>query len=118
MKGIVIQGIQGARGLGFPTANIKVDSKDRPPSGVYAGLVKILDGNHLGTYSAKVDVDDRFPDEAEAHLIDFSGDIYGSTISIILKDRIRDCKFDCSSQEEFKDRLRLDCQEIKTILNK
>jgi riboflavin kinase / FMN adenylyltransferase len=118
MKGIVIEGLRGASGLGFPTANIKVNPKDSHPSGVYAGLVEVLDGFHTGTYLATIHIDDNFEHEAEAHLLNFSGDLYGSTISILIKDRIRDCKFPCKSKQEFKDRLLLDCKQVKAILNK
>ncbi|MBN2384029.1 bifunctional riboflavin kinase/FAD synthetase [bacterium] len=91
IDGIVIPGDQRGRSLGYPTANIDTDYVLVPADGVYAALV-----NHKGTlYKAVVNIGHRptFRSSGhtiEAHLLDFSGDLYNQRLSIYFLDRIRE----------------------------
>ena len=73
ISGKVIKGKGIGKKLGFPTVNIKLIEKIE--SGVYAGFVRF--GNK--DYIAGIFVG---PDKKliEAHLIGFSGDLYGKEI--------------------------------------
>ncbi|MDA0362162.1 MAG: bifunctional riboflavin kinase/FMN adenylyltransferase, partial [Proteobacteria bacterium] len=50
IDGLVIQGDQRGRTLGYPTANLSIDGLHPPKFGVYAALVDILTGPYKGTY--------------------------------------------------------------------
>ncbi|MGJ8610687.1 MAG: bifunctional riboflavin kinase/FAD synthetase [Octadecabacter sp.] len=98
--GPVITGEQRGRDLGFPTANMSLDGLHQPKFGVYAVEVDILEGPHKGPYkgAASIGVRPTFNGEipnCETFLFDFSGDLYGTHLSIALVDYLRgEEKFD------------------------
>jgi riboflavin kinase / FMN adenylyltransferase len=85
ITGIVIKGKQQGRKIGFPTVNVEVENK--PSSGVYAGEV-ILDGKN---YKSAIFIPQK-GNYIEAHILDFSGDIYGKKIEILVGKKIREVK--------------------------
>ncbi|MGV6804251.1 MAG: bifunctional riboflavin kinase/FAD synthetase [Ruegeria sp.] len=100
IEGEVIGGEQRGRELGFPTANMSIEGIHRPRFGVYAVLVDVLNGPHKGSYrgAASVGVRPMFNGEVpniETFLFDFSGDLYGATLSVGLIEFLRpEMKFD------------------------
>ncbi len=92
VKGAVVRGRAEGAALGAPTANLAVGPYTALPSdGVYAGRVTV-DG---AAYAAGVSVGipPTFPEavsELEVHLIDFSGDLYGTTVMVEFVERLRD----------------------------
>ena len=94
--GKVIGGYKKGRTIGFPTANLWFESKEKiiPAAGVYAVYVYVKGQRHTGmmnigfrpTFSA----DDRL--SMEVHIIDFDADVYDQTIKIECMHRIRDEK--------------------------
>lgn len=100
VSGKVIKGEERARVLGFPTANIKL--KKAIEKGVYSGEA-IVDGRK---YRAAICVSDIKP--MEVHILNFSSDIYGKTIDVIIKEKIREVM-------KFKDDQALACQIMKDI---
>ncbi len=90
--GRVERGASRGRLIGFPTANVEAAAVVKPPRGVYAGEVE-LEGR---TFAALVNVGTRPTFErsggllVEAHLVGFSGDLYGREIEVKLFSRIRD----------------------------
>lgn len=94
IEGTVIGGEQRGRELGFPTANMSIEGLHPPKFGVYAVLVDVLDGPHQGSYqgAASIGVRPMFKGEVpniETFLFDFSGDLYGATLSIGLVEYLR-----------------------------
>ncbi|MFC3614024.1 bifunctional riboflavin kinase/FAD synthetase [Lutimaribacter marinistellae] len=94
IEGEVIGGEQRGRELGYPTANMAIDGLHPPKFGVYAVLVDVLDGPNKGSYhgAASIGVRPMFNGERpniETFLFDFSGDLYGSTLSVGLVDYLR-----------------------------
>ncbi|GAB4559206.1 MAG: bifunctional riboflavin kinase/FAD synthetase [Ruegeria sp.] len=94
IEGEVIGGEQRGRELGFPTANMSTEGIHPPKFGVYAVLVDVLDGPHAGSYhgAASVGVRPMFHGEVpniETFLFDFSGDLYGATLSVGLVEFLR-----------------------------
>ncbi|MGW0558458.1 riboflavin kinase [Streptomyces sp. NPDC002926] len=92
IEGRVEHGDRRGRELGFPTANI-VLGDESASDGVWAGLVQLPDGD---TYGAAVSVGRRATFYGrdgirllEAHLLDFSGDLYGQWLRVCLDHRIR-----------------------------
>ncbi len=94
IEGEVIGGEQRGRELGFPTANMSIDGLHPPAFGVYAVLVDVLDGPHQGSYQGAASVgvrpmfDGSHPN-IETFLFDFTGNLYGATLSVALVDYLR-----------------------------
>lgn len=97
IRGRVVSGRKIGRNMGFPTANIApvFEHKLIPRTGVYAVEVTI-EGN-AGRHPAMLNIGHR-PTIAdsdgnrtiEVHLIDFSGDLYGSLVTVTFRYRLRD----------------------------
>ena len=100
IEGPVIGGEQRGRELGYPTANMSIDGLHPPKFGVYAVLVDVRDGPHAGSYHgvASMGVRPMFGENQpnlETFLFDFSGDLYGATLSVGLVAYLRgEEKFD------------------------
>nr|MBN1229080.1 bifunctional riboflavin kinase/FAD synthetase [Anaerolineae bacterium] len=99
VEGQVIQGQQRGRIIGFPTANIDVPVELALPSkGVYAAYVKVNGVSYQAV--ANIGVRPTFDGETggvtvEAHILDFSGNIYGEMLPICFVTRLREeRKFD------------------------
>ena len=96
--GAVIDGDKRGRTLGFPTANLKVDTYNQtiPGDGVYAGYGKL--GESIFGAVISIGKNPTFPAKerrVEVHLLDFNEDIYGKKLEVIFKIKIRDeQKFD------------------------
>lgn len=98
IEGIVARGFQRGRGFGFPTANVALGDYVRPRLGIYAVRVDTGDGVLLpGVASVGVNPTvGALPEPLlEAHLLDFSGDLYDKRIEVELVAFLRDeQKFD------------------------
>jgi riboflavin kinase/FMN adenylyltransferase len=115
ISGRVVAGDGVGRKLGFPTANLEAVGLVLPPNGVYLGLAKI------GTKSRPVALNIGFRPtltatepqlRVEAHLLDFSGDLYGQELEIEIGEKLRDeQKF--GSLEELKAQIARDIAEAK-----
>jgi len=90
ISGIVAQGDQRGRTIGFPTANIELDDFLRPAFGVYAVKTTILSGSLAGqNYAGVANIGMRptvgtLKPRVEVHLFDFSDDIYGQFLDVQL----------------------------------
>ncbi|MGJ8624742.1 MAG: bifunctional riboflavin kinase/FAD synthetase [Yoonia sp.] len=120
IDGPVITGEQRGRELGFPTANMSLDGVHQPKFGVYAVEVDVLEGPLTGQYkgAASIGVRPTFNGEipnCETFLFDFSGDLYGTHLSIALVDYLR-------GEEKFDDldaliaQMDADCIRAREIL--
>ncbi|MBY6066756.1 bifunctional riboflavin kinase/FAD synthetase [Leisingera aquaemixtae] len=120
IEGVVIGGEQRGRELGFPTANMSIDGLHQPRFGVYAVLVDVLDGPHAGSYhgAASIGVRPMFGGvvpNIETFLFDFSGDLYGATLSVGLVEFLRpELKFD--GLEALTAQMDADCAQAREIL--
>jgi len=121
IEGEVIGGEQRGRELGFPTTNMSVDGLHQPKHGVYAVLVDVLDGPHQGSYhgAASLGVRPMFGENTanlETFIFDFSGDLYGATLSIAFVDYLRpEEKFD--GLDALITQMDADCAKAREILN-
>ena len=90
--GTVIEGRKLGRTLGFPTANVRPESEQLPPNGVYAVRVA-LDGKlHAGIANVGVRPTVSSGEAqrlVEVHIFDFKGEIYGSDVEVIFHRFIR-----------------------------
>ena len=98
VRGRVGKGEARGRGLGFPTANLDLENEVLPKVGVYAGRLRFLDDGDPPagtTLPAVTNVGTRptFGDSdrvvVEAHLIDFSGDVYGRRAELSFRYHLR-----------------------------
>lgn len=117
LSGVVTEGKQLGRQLGFPTANLPwPEGVLIPKFGVYATKVTV-EGK---AYPAVTNIGTR-PTvngqgvNAECHLLDFTGDLYGKEITVAFYDFLRpEQKFD--SLEDLKAQIAADTKNIRTML--
>ena len=118
ITGKVVGGRKIGRGIGFPTANIKLQDEYKliTAIGVYACRVKwnkkiFLGMSNIG-HRPTINNGDL---TIEVHIFDFDEEIYGETISICFVDRIRDEeKFE--SLDALRQQLLLDQENVKRKL--
>ena len=118
VDGVVVQGNQRGRTIGFPTANIDMGDYVRPAYGVYAVLVGI-DGEparraavaNIGTRPTV----DGVTEVLEVHLLDFEGDLYGRELAIEFHDHLRaEHRFD--GLDALKAQIALDATRARDVL--
>ena len=117
VEGDVIRGDARGRELGYPTANLLLGDYQRPAYGIYAVRVRLDDGSeHPGVANLGIRPSFDPPTELlEAHLFDFSGDLYGRTVEVALHAFIRpEEKFD--SLEALRARMDGDAAEARRLL--
>ncbi len=92
VRGQVEHGRGEGTGLGFPTANVRVDAHAcLPAEGVYAGFVVVPDEGALVAWPAAINVGKPLTFEPgaegqaflEATLLGFSGDLYGENVRVV-----------------------------------
>lgn len=121
IEGPVVGGEQRGRTLGYPTANMHLEGLHLPAFGVYAVLVDVQDGPHKGSYhgAASLGVRPQFGGEVpnlETFLFDFSGDLYGATLSVGLVQYLRpEATFD--SLDAFIAQMDDDCAQARATLS-
>ena len=117
VRGVVEQGDQRGRTIGFPTANVAVAGDVQlPADGVYGGWYAREDGRRL---RAAISVGRRptFYEESglllvEAHLLDFAGDLYGEHAEVVFDDRVRgQVRF--GGVDQLVDQLRRDVEQVR-----
>lgn len=115
LKGVVVEGRKVGRGMGFPTANIKLYEplKLLPANGVYAVWVGRGDKIYRGV--ANIGVRPTFSDSQErsieVHILNFNEDIYGLSIKLEFSFRVRDeLKF--SSPETLREQIERDKRRV------
>ena len=120
LSGVVSQGDQRGRTIGFPTANLSLSDQLQPAFGVYAITAKIGQGegaficDGVANIGIRPTVNDRGV-LAEAHLFDFQDDIYGQRIEIALKGYVRaEMKFE--GLEALRAQIAKDTETAKQML--
>jgi len=93
LSGKVVEGAKRGRTIGIPTANLEIDEERAFPAiGVYACRAQHAAGTSLAVvnigFRPTFDSSDGQP-KVEAHLLDFSGDLYGSTLTLDFIARLR-----------------------------
>jgi riboflavin kinase / FMN adenylyltransferase len=116
IKGKVIHGHRRGKGLGYPTANIKPDKKLCPPDGVYAVFCKFSD--HVYPSVMNIGMNPTFHDRKtsfEVHVLDFSEELYGSTIQLFFIERLRS-EQTFGTVDELKSQIAKDVEKARFIL--
>lgn len=92
LQGIVVKGNQLGRKIGFPTANLSVDSEYKliPENGVYGVKVKVREQWYKGMLNIGLRPTVAGNSKTiEVNIFDFEEDIYGETIVLDFQQRIR-----------------------------
>ncbi len=114
IRGLVTHGAGRGATIGFPTANVSAVDTLLPGVGVYAGAARLQDG----VWPAAINLgsnptfgEDRL--KVEAHLIGFTGSVYGEPLEVDFLARLRDIqRFD--SVDELKRQLACDVDAAKS----
>lgn len=118
LRGMVVKGFQRGKSIGFPTANLKIESENNivPGQGVYACLVVI--DNQLYKGMVNIGKNPTFSNtqlSVEGHIFNFNGDLYGKMLEFhFIKKHREEKKF--SSIGELVEQLRKDEFDIKKLL--
>jgi riboflavin kinase/FMN adenylyltransferase len=118
LNGEVVVGDRRGRTLGFPTANVRVDSRMiLPGDGIYATWT-VIDGERYPS-ATSIGIRPTFgltERLVEAHVMDFNADIYGRQLSVEFVAKVRDQEtFD--SVEELIDQIRQDVADSRSVLS-
>ena len=116
--GGVVAGDRIGHALGFPTANLDVTNLVLPPNGVYAASAPV-DGK---LFRAALNIGVRPTVAAaqtvlrvEAHLLDFSGDLYARDLEVEVGPKLRDeRKF--SSPTELREQIARDVAAVRALV--
>jgi len=118
ITGRVVKGDKIGRLMGFPTANLEIDSKHKlvPADGIYAVTVEyehtVFGGMLYIGYRPTIDGAKK---SIEVNIFDFDQDIYGESLSIKFHKLIRgDSKF--NDLEELKEQLKKDKDQALSTL--
>lgn len=118
IRGVVVRGEGRGRGLGFPTANLRVADGDKlvPPQGIYAvrGVLR------SGTYAGALHLGPRptfkgSPPTIELHLMDFDADIYGEEVRVDFVEHLRAIE-PFTTVQALVDQIRKDVERARWVL--
>ena len=119
MLGHVVEGRRLGRTLGFPTANLRLMRRKPPLWGILAVWVHGIDSRPLpgvASLGTRPTVNGTEP-LLEAHVFDFSGDLYGRQLEIEFVAKLRDeVKFD--SLEAMTVQMQSDAARARDLLSK
>lgn len=121
LEGVVRQGDQRGRTIGFPTANVHplAENPVLPGTGVYAVEAGIMGGGRLLWRPAVANLGRRPTFDGrllllEVHLLEGGGDLYGQRVRVAFVARIRgERKF--SGIDELKAQIVRDCEQARAL---
>ncbi len=116
VEGMVESGDRLGRELGFPTANLRLGETLHPAFGIYAGQA-LIDGRWRDA-AVSLGVRPTVADRGvllEAHILDFSGELYNKSLRIRLIDYLRpEAKF--ADLDALKRQIAEDCRQARARL--
>lgn len=119
IRGIVQHGDKRGREIGYPTANLPVESYLRPKFGIYAVTGKILSTGQELKGAANIGIRPQFTpakELLEPYFFDFDGDLYGQEIEVAFHHFLRpEAKFD--SLDELLVQMERDCGQARKLLS-
>ena len=115
--GEVVHGKKRGRKLGFPTANLKLETNYAlPPKGVYAVKVHYKDKEYIG--AANLGYSPTFKNENttfEVYILDFKEELYGKRLCVDIIEFIRAEK-DFTDLEKLKEQMQQDILYTRSLL--
>jgi len=121
LNGVVVKGKQLGRTIGFPTANIELQSdiKILPKKGVYAVEIQLSDFTYyigMMNIGNRPTISNELKETIEVNIFDFDQSIYSIEIKVKLFGRIRD-EFKFDSIEKLKEQLTKDEKTCRNYFN-
>jgi len=117
--GTVVPGFHIGHELGFPTANIEVDTEKLiPANGAYAVWVTLSDGSRYGgmlNIGHRPTIGNGEAMSIEVYLLDFDGNLYGQSVMLEFVAHLRDEQF-FGTREELSAQLSRDESATRSIL--
>ena len=116
--GRIVAGDRLGRQFGFPTANLDTTNLVLPPNGVYAASTKLKEqfyrvALNIGLRPTVATTQPHL--RVEAHLLDFSGDLYGAELELELGVKLRDeRKF--ASATELREQIARDVAAVRSAV--
>ena len=120
--GTVVHGKHLGRTIGFPTANIQPDAPDAidAPNGVYVGEIAVEGFERPMRCMVNQGVHPTVPDgppTIEAHIADFSGDLYDRRVTLAYLKFLRpEQKF--PSLEDLQSEIRRNAEETRILIQR
>lgn len=119
MSGRVMHGHKRGRELGFPTANVRVKNRKTPLRGVFAVTITLESGlvyKGVANLGTRPSIEDEIAVLLEAHLFDFSGDLYSQRVSVAFRKKLREEK-KFENLEQLKQQISIDSTQARTYFN-
>jgi riboflavin kinase / FMN adenylyltransferase len=118
MVGRVVLGQQLGRDLGFPTANLRLGRKRTPLQGIFAvrvhGIAGLPDAPGVASLGTRPTVGGTVP-LLEAHVFDYSGDLYGREIEVEFVSKLRE-EVCFASLDELVVQMNQDAAQARAVL--
>jgi len=118
LSGTVVKGLQLGRTLGWPTLNIAIDNPHKllPAEGVYAVDVVIQGQRYAGALNIGQNPTITGKGwSCEVHVLDFSADVYGQTVTVAFCHHLRpEAKF--ASLDALKAQITADVAQTRALL--
>lgn len=118
IRGVVEHGDKRGREIGYPTANLAIESYLRPRYGIYAVTGRVLATGKELLGAANLGIRPQFdpPKELlEPHFFDFAGDLYGQEIEVAFHHFLRpEAKFE--GLQALVAQMDVDCAEARRLL--
>ncbi|MDE2589934.1 MAG: riboflavin kinase [Patescibacteria group bacterium] len=112
--GKVIGGAKRGKGLGYPTANVRLHKKI--PEGIYASEVRIgKKAYHAATFVGSAKTFGEHEYKSESFVLNFNEFLYGKWIRVRLYKKLRENKA-FASADELKMQMEKDIQNAKSFL--
>ena len=120
IDGVIIKGYGRGKNLGFPTINIETEN-NLLPMGVFNTIVHVEDKKYnaltnIGFNPTFNNHDRKQKIKVETHILDFNKSLYGNSVRIFFKKKIRDEK-KFKSEKELTERIKRDVQIFNYSFN-
>jgi riboflavin kinase/FMN adenylyltransferase len=118
-RGVVVRGDGRGRGLGFPTANLRVGEREKliPPQGIYAVRAVTRGGTHRGAlHLGPRPTFKGSPPTIELHILDFDQDIYGEDVRVDFVEYLREIR-PFSTAESLVDQMKHDVEAAREAVD-
>jgi riboflavin kinase/FMN adenylyltransferase len=122
-SGTVVEGNKLGRTIGFPTANLHIESEEKliPGDGIYACRVSVGNRTSSIVYDGMMYIGNRpvvggKHRTIEVHIFDFDEDIYGETLKVYMHDYVRG-DVPLNGMDELKAQLARDKEDILRVLS-
>lgn len=115
LQGTIVPGEKLGGTIGIPTANLKVDNEIVPATGVYVTRTLLPDGKDIPSVTNvgfRPTVGGKTL-TVEAHLLGYSGDLYGQKIQLQFFQKLRE-EMRFKSLDELKSKIHSDIQQAET----